>query len=128
MIYYKRIEGEIMGTSKTIKIISNAVYIIGVAIALSLGITILFGSNEAINPDAMLPFTWKEQAFMGLAFGTVPMLLACMAVYKFNEIKNSVHKKRNFVLVFFPGFICSACALFIIGIIVAGMINSFILH
>lgn len=114
--------------SKTIKIVSNGVYIIGAAIALSLGFVSLFGSNETMNPEAMIPVTWKERAFMGLAFGAIPMLLACMAVYRFNEIKNSVHKKRNFVLIFLPGFICSACMLFIISVVVVGMINSFILH
>jgi len=117
-----------MNRTKTAKIISNAVYSCGVVIALFLGIASLFGPNEAINPEAMLPVTWKEQAFIGLAFGTVPMLLACMAVYKFNDIKNSVHNKRNLVLIFLPGFICSICALFVIGVIVAGMINTFIFH
>ena len=106
--------------NKTARIISNIVYGIGVVIAVSLGCIALFGSTQMVNPDAMLPFTWKEQAFMWLAFGTIPMLLACMAVYKFNVIKNCLHKKRNFFLIFLPGFICAACALFIIGLLISG--------
>jgi len=115
-----------MNNIKIFKIISNAAYSIGVFIVLYLGITGIFGSNEVMNPEAMLPFTYKNRAFFLLAFGAVPMLLACMAVYKFNAVKNSQHKKRNLIFIFMPGFVCSACALFIIGIVILGMINSFI--
>jgi len=114
--------------NKTAKIISNIVYGIGVAITVTLGCIALFGSARAVNPDAMLPFSWKEMAFIWLAFGAIPMLLACMAVYKFNGIKNTPAKKRNFFLIFLPGFVCSACAIFIIGVVVIGMVNSFLLH
>ena len=117
-----------MGQAKIVKIISNITYSVGALIVICLGAVSLFGSSEMMNPDAMLPFTYKERAFLSLAFGTVPMLLACMAVYKFNAIKKSEHKKRSFIFVFLPGFICSACALFVIGVIILGMINSFVLH
>ncbi len=115
-----------MNWTNTLKIISNAVYTVGVVIALCLGTISLFGFDETINSTAMLPFNWKEQAFIWLSLGTVPMLLVCMAVYKFNAIKNSTHKKRNFIFIFLPGFICSACALFVIGVIIVGMINTFV--
>jgi len=113
--------------NKSARIISNIVYGIGVAIVVTLVGIVLFGSNQITNPDAMLPFTWKELAFLWLSFGTIPMLLACMAVYKFNEIKNNRPEKRYFFLIFLPGFICAACALFVIGLLVAGMVNSFLL-
>lgn len=109
--------------NKTARLIGNTVYGIGVVIVVSLGWIALFGSTQIINPDAMLPITRKEQAFMWLALGTIPMLLACTAVYKLNVMKNSLHKKRNFFLIFVPGFICTACALFIIGLLIAGMVN-----
>ena len=115
-----------MKFAKIAQIVSNAIYSVGVGITLYFCIVCLFGSNEAISPDAMIPISWKEQAFIGLAVGMVPMLLACMAVYKFNAVKNTLHKRRNFFLVFFPGFICSACALFVAGLMVAGMINAII--
>ena len=115
-----------MNSTKTLRMISNIVYTVGIIIVLCLGTISLFGLNEAIDSTAMLPFTWKEQAFMGLALGTVPMLFACMAVYKFNAIKNSTHKKRNFIFIFLPVFICSTCALYVIGVIVVGMINTFV--
>ena len=110
------------------RIISNAIYGIGVAIVIILGGVALFGSNQIIDPNAMIPFTPKEQAFIWLAFGSIPMLLSCMAVYKFNSVKNSSRKIWNFILIFFPGFICAACTLFIIGLLIYGMVNSFQLH
>ena len=114
-----------MDWTKTAKIISNVVFSVGAFICLCLLAISIFGPNEAINPEAMISFTWKEQAFIFLAFGTIPMLLSCMTVYKFNNIKNSIHKKKNFVFIFLPGLICSACALYIIGVIFFGYINSF---
>jgi hypothetical protein len=111
---------------KAVRVISNIAYGIGSVITVALVGISLFGSNQAINPDAMLPVTWKERAFIWLAFGSIPMLLACMAVYRFNEVKNSTNKKRNFALIFLPGFICSACALFTIGVVIVGMVNSFL--
>lgn len=112
--------------NKAAKVVSNIVYGVGAVITAALVGIAIFGSTKAVNPDVMLPMTWKEQAFMWLAFGTVPMLLACMAVYKFNEVRNSTNRKRNFILIFLPGFICSVCALYVIGVIAVGMVNSFL--
>jgi uncharacterized membrane protein len=112
-----------MKGAKTVRLVSNIIYAIGVFIVLTLGILSLFGPNETVSPTAMLPLTYKEMAFMWLAFGTVPMLLACIAVYKFNDIKNSAHKKRYFTFLFLPGFVCSACTLFVIGVIITGYVN-----
>jgi phosphoglycerol transferase MdoB-like AlkP superfamily enzyme len=114
--------------NKPVRIISNTIYGIGVATAISLGCVALLGSNQILNPDAMIPFTWREQAIVWLAFGTIPMLLACMAFYRFSAIKNNSRKIRNFILIFFPGFICAACALFIISVLVVGMVNTFLSH
>lgn len=113
-----------MNRMKSAKNISNVIYSVGVLIVLCLAVITLFGSNEAINPDSMIPLTWKEQSFIFLSIGTIPMFLACIAVYKFNGVKNSQHKKRNFIFIFLPGIICFACALFIIGVILSGFLNS----
>ena len=113
-----------MNWRKALKFAANSVYTVGVAIALCLGTISLFGSNQVVYPEAMIPYTWREQAFIWLAFGTVPMLLSCMAVYACNNIKNSTNKKRDFIFIFLPGFICSACALFVIGVVIVGMINT----
>jgi hypothetical protein len=116
-----------MGLIKIMKIISNIIYSIGIFIVLCLGGLCLFGLNETVNINAMIPLTWREMAFVWLSFGSIPMLLVCMAVYKFNNIKTSVHKKRNFIIIFLPGFICAICMLFIIGVMVIAMMK-FILN
>ena len=103
------------------KIIANTIYIIGMLFVLFLGAIFLFGPKEAINPEAMLPWSRSEQAFILLATGSVPMMISCVSVYMRDDMKNSVHKKRNFILIFLPGFICAACALFIIGVIAVSM-------
>jgi len=74
-------------TNKTVRIIFNSIYGIGAAIVIALCGIALFGSDQPVNPDAMIPLSPKEQAFIWLVFGTIPMLLACMAVYKFNAIR-----------------------------------------
>lgn len=114
--------------NRNARIISNTVYGIGVVITVIISYIALFGSTQIIHPEAMIPFTWKEQAFVWLAFGTLPMFLTCMAVYHFNALKNSLHKKRNFILIFWPSLICIACVLFIIGLLIVGMVNSFLLQ
>lgn len=112
---------------KIYKLISNVFYVLGAFIILCLVIIGIFGSNVPINSSSMLLFTWKESTFMWLGFGALPMLLACLTVYNLNDVKASIHKNRNLALIFLPGFICLACALFIVGVILIGMINTFIL-
>ena len=105
------------------KATANAVYIVGVCIAAGLGLVALFGSRAAIYPDAMIPWTWREAAFLGLAVGAIPMFAACFAAYRVNGVKTGARRRRDFTLIFLPGFVCGACALYLIAVIVIGMIN-----
>jgi flagellar biosynthesis protein FliQ len=104
------------------RVISNAVYVIGAIMVLYFGFTALFGSNEVMNPESMLPFTYKERAVFLLMFGSVPMLIACSAVCIFNGIEKTAHKKRNIILIYLPGLICAAAAVFIIGFLCIGWV------
>jgi hypothetical protein len=117
-----------MKDSKTLRIISNIMYGIGVAAVLFLAAVWLFGPSAAVNPDAMLPVTHRERAFLGLAVGVIPMSLACAAVYCFNGLSGGPRKVRYFLLTFLPAFACLACALFLAGVFLVGMVNSFILR
>ena len=111
-----------MNMKKAGKIISVGVYAVGAAIVLCLGAVALFGSTETAFPESMLLLSWREVAFAWLMWGSIPMLAACGAVYAFCDIKNSLHKRRNFWLIFLPGFICFGCALSIIGLWIVGQI------
>jgi hypothetical protein len=104
------------------RVISNAAYIIGAGMVLYFGFTALFGSNAAMNPEAMIPFTHKERAVFMLAIGSIPMLAACSAVCIFNKVEKTAHKKRNFILIYLPGIICAAVAIFMVGFLFIGVV------
>ena len=103
---------------KAAKIVSNVAYSIGVVIFATLALMYIFGANYVPFPNNMLPLSLREIAFEYAAFGAIPMIAACIAVYRFNDVKKSSHKKRNTVIIFFPGIVCGICFLFIIGVIV----------
>ena len=91
---------------KGIKILVNSVYAIGAVCVLVLVILLLFG-------EALIPFDYEKQmvpvsfsAWLLLMFGTIPMIIACVAVYFVNDLKNGGHRIRSFILVFLPGLIC----------------------
>jgi len=98
--------------AKYAKLFFNIVYLIGVICVLISVLTYIFGSDELLNPDAMVSIRFS--ALIWLIVGTLPMLLSCIAVYFFNNIKKSKHKIRNTILIFIPGFICLSCFLFMI--------------
>jgi len=96
---------------------------IGVITALFLIVLFLFGSREAINPDAMIPYSWREGAFISLATGSIFMVPVCFFVYRVSDIKSGAKRKFKTAIIFLPGIICSICAFFIIGVILYGMLN-----
>ncbi len=106
-----------MMTPKTAKTLANSLYALGLAVFLVLAGFALFGAGLVPNPGAMISWSMREIAFVGLAFGAVPMLLACMAVYRCNGFTHSKHKRRNFFLIFAPGLLCGACLLFVLGLL-----------
>ncbi|MDR0813509.1 MAG: hypothetical protein LBO63_05870 [Oscillospiraceae bacterium] len=109
--------------NKAAKIISIGIYSVGAAIVVFFAARALFGSAQVIDPNAMLTITYREQAFMILAFGAIPMILSCLAVYNFGGVKLSRHRVRNAVFVFLPGVICGGCALYIIVLLAVGYIR-----
>ena len=111
---------------KLAKIVASVIYFVGTAIVLVLGVICLFGPRTEIFPDAMVPLTWREQAFVYLAIGTLPMLLACVFFFisKFNAIKNGRRKLVKSAAIFLPGAICLGCLLYIIGLLFWGYLFS----
>ena len=107
---------------KAFKIISNIIYAIGCTMVLVLMFICFFDSTMLYNPNAMLPLTLSEKAFFVLAFGAIPMLAACFAVYFSNRMHKQSKKILKLFAVFIPGIICLGCALCIIGVIMAGFI------
>ena len=109
----------------TAKRISNGVYALGIAVFLALVCLVAFGANLVPNPDAMIPWSMRDIAFVGLAAGSVPMLFACMSVYKYNRIRETAKKKRNFFLIFLPCFLCGVCLLVCVGFLIVMLAMGF---
>ncbi len=116
-----------MTTTKSAKLISILVYSVGLIVFLALVGFVIFGADLIYNPDAMLPLSMREIAFVGLAAGAVPMLFASMAVYKFNNLKQSAHKKRSLFFVFLPTFLCGLCLIVVGAIVLIALIKG-LLH
>ena len=56
-----------------------------------------------LDPGARIPV--NHIGGFGLAIGTIPMILACVAVYKYN-VDKSKHKYRKIGLIFLPAYVC----------------------
>jgi len=89
-----------------IKILANTVYAIGALCVLILVILLFWG-------ETFIPFDYEKQmvpvnfsAWLLLMFGTIPMVIACVAVYFVNDLKSGEHRIMSFALVFLPGLIC----------------------
>ena len=89
-----------------IKILVNSVYAIGTICVLIFVILLFWG-------EVLVPYDYEKQmvpvnfsAWLLLMIGTFPMIIACLAVYFVNNLKNGGHKIRSFILVFLPGLIC----------------------
>ena len=112
--------------SKIAKIIANTVYLLGTLVFAILICLFIFGADYVPFPDAMLPSSMREIAFIWLAIGTTPMLLSCIAVYRFNNIKESEHTKRILILIFLPAFLCGICLLVVLALIAMMMFQGFV--
>lgn len=110
------------------KMAATIIYIIGSLITFILFVVYLSHIKIVLNPNAMLPTPLYEQSFIWLAFGTIPMTLACYSVYRSYRIHGFFHAKRNTFYIFIPSIICGCCAVFIIGVLVTSMFNSLLLH
>jgi hypothetical protein len=111
--------------AKLLKYLSRFFYILGASIALTLIVVFIFGAHSVPYPLAMIPYTWREIAVLWLAFGTLPMLGACYALRKFGDLPEKLTPRRQFLLVFSPGFVCAACALLLLGLFIVGCIYTF---
>jgi len=108
------------------KVVATIIYIAGTLITLILFVVYLAHIKIVSNPSTMLPMYLYEKALIGLAFGGIPMTLACYAVYRSYRIYQCFHAKRNTFFIFIPSIICGCCCVFIIGIIVSGMLKSLV--
>lgn len=111
---------------KAYKIAVGLIYGVGVIIVFILVLLILFQVRTVLNPDAMLPTELRELASIWLAMGCGPMLIASILFSNAYRISESTYKKRNTILIYIPGIICSINLVLWVGVLAIGMINMFI--
>lgn len=108
---------------RTEKLLVNILYVAGAGLTAVLSIIIALRIDVVLNPEAMLPMQLWESAFVWLAVGFFPMLLACIGAYEVNDIGISSHAKRNTLLIFLPGIICFCCFAFVLGCLILGTVR-----
>jgi hypothetical protein len=62
----------------------------------------------------MFPYVLNTFTMTMLAVGTFPMIIACIAVYKFNNIGINKYRFWKFNLIFLPVYICMISLLIVI--------------
>jgi len=91
-------------------------YAVGALITLALLVAFVFGAHIVRYPEAMIPFSLREEAVITAGFGFVPMFLATRgAIRRFSNVAN-VGDNRRKALLYLPAICCGAAALFLIGV------------
>jgi len=96
-----------------IRILALVIYAVGCVSVFYFGILSIFGSDAIVNPEAMLPVTQRESAFMNLAIGALPMVLSCACVQCFCKL----NRKISVALIYLPGVVAGGCLLFIFALL-----------
>jgi hypothetical protein len=96
-----------------IKTGSNIVYLFCVGCVLALVAYTIYGSYAfwhgpglASYLSPLMPFMLNTYAMIALSIGTVPMTIACVNFYKYNNVNKSTYKFLKFNLIFLPAYIC----------------------
>ncbi|MDR0906699.1 MAG: hypothetical protein LBN00_11120 [Oscillospiraceae bacterium] len=91
---------------KFLKRLSIAVYVLGCAVIVFLILYSFFGSQTIINPNHMLPTSYREAAAFWLGFGTLPMLAAAQMLLIFALNYPDCGKEHIRLITNIPTFIC----------------------
>lgn len=103
--------------SMPVRIIATVIYAVGIAITTYLGVKCFLPPTSEPDPEAMIPFTENERAFIMMAFGFPFMLASCLSVIWAYGLKKSQHPRRNIALALIPAIIDGIPFLVVAGII-----------
>lgn len=106
-----------MKKSKWLKILLTAVYVMGVGCNLSLLLLMCLHPRHVAAPDAMLPMTDFERAFVMMAIGFLPMAASALSMAWAYDLKHTLHRRRNTVLVLLPAVIDAVPFVFMVGLV-----------
>lgn len=88
-----------------VRVIVTGIYAIGIAITVFLAIKCFVPATAEPSPDAMIPFTDNERAFITMALGFPLMLGSAISVIWAHGLRKSQHPRRNPFLALIPAVI-----------------------
>ena len=106
-----------MKKSKGLKILLTVIYVMGIGGNLSLLLMMCLHPHHVAAPDAMLPMTDFERAFVMMAIGFLPMAVSALSMVWVYDLKHSLHRRRNIVLVLLPAVIDAVPFVFMVGLV-----------
>ena len=104
----------------------TVVYIIGIAITLYLGVKCFLPPTSEPDPDAMIPFTENERAFIMMAFGFPFMVASCLSVVWAYGLRKSANRRRNTFLALIPAIVDGIPFLVVAGVILIMLVEGFL--
>lgn len=115
-----------MKKSKWMKILLTVIYVIGVGCNLYLLLMMCLHPNHVEAPDAMLPMTDFERAFVMMAIGFLPMAASVLSTVWVYDLKQTRHSRRNCVLIFLPAIIDAIPFVFMVGLVIVMIVEAYL--
>ena len=112
--------------SMPVRIIVTVIYVIGIAISGYLTVKCFLPPVSEPNPDAMIPFTENEAAFIMMGFGFPFMLSSCLSVVWAYGLKKTEHSRRNILLALIPAIIDGIPFVVVAGILLVMLVEGFL--
>ena len=109
-----------------VRIIVTVIYVIGIAISGYLTVKCFLPPASEPNPDAMIPFTENESAFIKMAFGFPFMLASCLSVIWAYGLKKTEHSRRNILFALIPAVIDGIPFVVVAGVILIMLAEGFL--
>ena len=109
-----------------VRIIVTVIYVIGIAISGYLTVKCFLPPASEPNPDAMIPFTENESAYIKMAFGFPFMLASCLSVIWVYGLKKTEHSRRNILFALIPALMDGIPFLVVAGVILIMLAEGFL--
>ena len=113
-----------MKKSKWLKMLLTVMYVIGIGCNLYLLLLMCLHPDHVAAPDAMLPMTDAERAFVMMAAGFLPMAGAACSVAWVYDLKHTLHRRRNLFLVLLPAIIDAVPFVFMVGLVLVMLVEA----
>lgn len=115
-----------MKKTKWLKILLTVIYVMGIGCNLYLLLLMCLHPNHVQSPDAMLPMTDFERAFVMMAMGFLPMAASALSLVWVYDLKYSLHRRRNIFLTLLPAVIDAAPFVFMVGLVTVMLVKAWL--